>query len=198
MSKKSIARRRRLATLAALVLVTATPAVKAAEIVKTEKDGRTEIVFKGRVDVGDSVNFAIATEGLPRGTRIVLDSGGGAAVDGMAIGQRIRKMGFDTEVKDGDFCASSCALMWVAGTERFYHEKSEIGFHKVYTVSYRRQGRKRVEIKTPNALGNAMVVGYMSQLGYDMRVVEFATSSEPEELAYLDDEIAAIAGAKKL
>lgn len=196
MSKASKLRRRRNATLKALALVTAAASVtlpaKAAEI--TREDGVIRIT--GRIEVGDAGRFGTAAQSAPAGTKVVLHSGGGAAMDGLSIGVQIRKLGFNT-VADA-LCASACALAWAGGVERFVAPKTLVGFHKVYNVMVSGTGKKRKETKVPNAEGNAIVVSYLTGLGYDPRFVAFAIDAEPNELAILTPEMSEVSGAKFL
>ena len=59
---------------------------------------------------------------------------GGMTWTALQIGKIIQQHGFSTAVVDEAVCASSCALIWLAGKERFMAPTSRIGFHASSTA----------------------------------------------------------------
>jgi len=117
---------------------------------------------------------------------VLLDSGGGSVLDGIYIGRNIRDRGFFTAVPEKTLCASSCALVWLAGAQRFAEESSFIGFHAAYIL---RDG-KYIE----TGAGNALIGSYLNQLGLSDRAILFVTSAPPEGIERLSKQKAAAVG----
>lgn len=64
---------------------------------------------------------------------VVLNSTGGSVQDAIAMGRLIREKKFTTSVENGNFCASSCPLVFAGGVERRAGEKAAIGVHQVFS-----------------------------------------------------------------
>ena len=75
------------------------------------------VSLSGSIDRADSERFIQQTSGINRAV-VVLDSSGGSVLEGLAIGRNIRDRGFFTAVPNNTLCASSCALIWLAGMQR--------------------------------------------------------------------------------
>jgi hypothetical protein len=140
-----------------------------------------QVILSGEIVNGDAIRFQQSTEGLPAGTIVRLQSPGGVAVDGIAIGRLIRERQFITYSPYG-FCASACGLIWLGGVERWINPNASVGFHQVYTAN----GEER----QTSGVGNALVGAYMNQLGYPEEAIVFATVMQPEEMAWLNNDIA--------
>jgi hypothetical protein len=119
------------AAAAAILLSMAVVAAPAANIEVTgpSRDGVATITVEGTLLVGDGDKFQEKTSTL-RDAIVVLRSDGGAAFDGIKIGETIRRMGFSSLVVAR--CASACAVAWLGGTHRFMAAGSQIGFHAAY------------------------------------------------------------------
>jgi len=60
---------------------------------------------------------------------VFLDSLGGKLMVALKIGLLIHKYGFSTAVADMTNCFSVCALIWIAGKERYIGAGALVGFH---------------------------------------------------------------------
>jgi len=119
---------------------------------------------------------------------VVLNSNGGAALDGLEIGELIRERGFSTFVRKDDECYSACAFIWVAGTTQYVASEGGyyIGFHGSYLVGVDKNGVKIKGSKPEaNPSGNAIIGAYLWQLGYGYKAIRELTKSAPGELLYL-------------
>ena len=90
---------------------------------------------------------------------IVLDSTGGAALAGIEMGKLIHLKHFATFVPNDTLCASSCALMWLAGNPRLIAPGGVVGFHAVYIT------QDDGTLMTSGS-GNALVGAYLNQLDF--------------------------------
>lgn len=167
-------------TAVAAVLAYGAPA-RAAEIVHG-RDGSLHIVtVSGEIIRGDADRFLRAVAAIPRTTvaapLVVLESPGGLVVEGLLIGETIRVKGFATSVPAKKLCASTCGLIWLAGSQRFASSSARIGFHAAFVEN---AGGVR-----ETGLGNALIGAYLSRLGLSYRAIAFATSAAPREMAWL-------------
>ncbi len=109
----------------------------AAEITITAIDELlSAISVRGPIENGDGSAF----ESLARTSNakvVILESPGGALIDGLRIGRTARQVGLATLVPAGSSCMSACALAWLGGQKRFAPEGSVIGFHAAYTEGAR-------------------------------------------------------------
>jgi hypothetical protein len=108
-------------------------------------DGESTWIYaEGNFEAGDAEKFErfLDGRGLWRNQRVVLNSGGGSVLEGIMIGQIIRKHEFRTAVAAsvvvGEFsqvqagvCASACVLAFAGGVERGASEGSRVGVHQM-------------------------------------------------------------------
>ena len=173
-----------------ILLATATfafsAAVFASEINTTRlSDGTPVILITGDIEIGDGDKFELIARDYPSAI-VAMDSNGGRLAPALDIGRSIRFKGYSTVVISGSICASSCALMWLAGAPRFKSESAKIGFHASYTEE---NGTTR-----ETGLGNALVGRYLTLLNLPERAVIFATLASPEEISWITPQNAEISG----
>jgi hypothetical protein len=156
---------------------------RAADITAMEVKGIAYIVVSGELVSGDEVKFNnLAIAHSQSNTIVMLESPGGLADVGMEIGRTIYIKGFAAVVSPGKVCASACALAWIAARHRMLAMTSEIGFHAVFTKD---TGQADV-----SGAGNALVGQYLQQLGFSTSVIIFATSAQPDSMAWLTQQTA--------
>src|SRR5215475_10156487 len=109
---------------------------------------------------------------------VVFHSGGGNLLAGIEIGKAIRLKGFSTMVPDNMYCASACALAWIAGRVRLMSDTARVGFHAVYTSQ---DGETRV-----SSAGNAIVGAYLNQLGLPTSAIIYITGAPPDGMQWLN------------
>lgn len=108
---------------------------------------------------------------------VVLRSDGGNALAGIEIGRTIRLRNFITWVPSGVRCASACASAWLGGTTRLMGKDALVGFHAAYREE---DGRK-----TESGAANAILGGYLAQLGLSDRAIFYITASAPSSMRWL-------------
>jgi hypothetical protein len=109
---------------------------------------------------------------------VVFHSRGGNLLAGIEIGKAIRLKGFSTLVPDNMYCASACALAWLAGRARLMSNTARVGFHAVYTSE---DGETRV-----SSAGNAIVGAYLNQLGLPTSAIIYITGAPPDGMQWLN------------
>lgn len=137
------------------------------------------IVLQGEIKPEDVATFRGAVD-ASRKAVVVLDSGGGAALAGIEMGKLIHLKHFGTLVPEDTLCASSCALMWLAGNPRLIARGGAVGFHAVYIP----QGDGKL---ITSGSGNALVGAYLDQLGFSEDVIVYVTHAPPEKMGWLSE-----------
>ena len=132
--------------------------------------------MSGTIESGDGAKFSRIVEDTKNGL-VILDSPGGAVLSGLEIGRQIKSKNLMTGVPSSTLCASSCALIWLAGSTRYAEESSIVGFHAAYVI---RNG-KQVE----TGVGNALIGAYLNELGLSDRAIIFVTQAPPEGIEQL-------------
>jgi hypothetical protein len=134
----------------------------------------------GQIFEDDGRKFRELSQNIKRAV-VVLDSPGGSVLGGLEIGRNIKNNNYFTAVPNKTLCASSCALIWLAGTKRFAEDDSFVGFHAAYVY----KNGKPVE----SGSGNALVGAYLNQIGLTDRAIVFVTNAPPEGITRLDKKL---------
>ena len=144
------------------------------------------IGIEGEIKPEDVATFRSAADASAKAV-VVLDSGGGAALAGIEIGKLIHLKHFATFVPEDTLCASSCALMWLAGNPREIAPGGAVGFHAAYIS----QGDGKL---MTSGSGNALVGAYLDQLGFSGDVIAYVTHAPPEKMGWLSERTARAIG----
>lgn len=143
------------------------------------------VVVAGEITAADTQKFITATKDLSDGL-VVLASGGGSVTSAIDIGTLISYKGFSTFVPEDTLCASACALIWLAGKNRFAEDASLIGFHAAYVF---KEG-----IPYESGTGNALVGAYLNRLGLPDEAIIFVTNAPPEGITRLTKDLSDAVG----
>lgn len=157
----------------------ATPASAAIDH-STLEGGVEAIYITGEIALGDHAAFSEIAEKFPNAV-VFLESPGGTVIPALEIGQLVRERGYRTVVIAGSTCASSCALIWLAGTRRYLEPGGRIGFH---ASSAQEDDGRLVE----SGVSNAFIGYYLAKLELSERAVVFTTMAPPHELTWLTAE----------
>jgi hypothetical protein len=162
------------AAAAAILLSMAVVTAQAANIEVTgpSRDGVATITVEGTLLVGDGDKFQEKTSTI-RDAIVVLRSDGGAAFEGIKIGEAIRRKGFSSLVVAR--CASACAVAWLGGTHRFMAAGARIGFHAAYDAQSGQQ----------TGYANARVGAYLNRIGLTDDAVTYVTAAPANSMTWL-------------
>jgi hypothetical protein len=166
------------AALTFLIATTTVRSVTAAEIKYDEtRDGIHFLLIKGEIQPGDAEIFIKLANALPPGKVVVgMEGPGGGLRAGLNIGLAIHRRGYGTAAISE--CASVCAVIWLAGTPRYFLEGAKIGFHAAYVKddsgNFSETGH-----------GNALVGAYLANLGLSYDAVDYLTSAAPGDMNWL-------------
>jgi hypothetical protein len=175
-------------TAGLLALLAAMTHANAADItVGKFKDSENSYVkVWGEIVDGDGKKFADALNDVSvKG--VLLNSNGGSFEDGMAMAKLVYERKLWTSVRKNWECESMCAIIWIAGTVRYYGPKTKIGFHGVSTSWEVNEGNGRKGRKyEPYSAGNALVGAFFNQLGlWDIAIVAL-TSAKHDSMFWLN------------
>lgn len=135
------------------------------------------IALIGPITQGDFNKIHQMTYNIPIGQGIlILNSQGGAAYEGISIGEYVRSSGISTAVLPHDECYSSCAIIWAAGKNKYASLPSSIiGFHAIYDGYTKEQ----------SGFANAKLGAVLGRWGYTDSAIEFMTFAKPSQFNYL-------------
>ena len=129
----------------------------------TYDGGKGGVISIGaRIDAGDEAVFHGLAAANPT-TLITVTGPGGKVGPALVIGREIRARGLRTLVPAGASCASACALIWLAGSQRLLGAEARIGFHALSAI---RPGEAPVETHA----FDGELIRYLTGLGYAMDV----------------------------
>ena len=151
------------------------------------------LTLTGTIDIGSATRFA--TEIAARGEyvkTIALDSPGGSVEDALTIASLIHDKGFTTRVAAGALCASSCPLVFAAGTIRLATPQSAIGVHQIYAAqlagdpqsALRVAGAAMADAQTTTA----RISRFLATMKIDPSVWVHALETPPDRLYYFTPE----------
>jgi hypothetical protein len=166
--------------LLATTMLAATP-VCAANIYRS---GYQAVEIKGNIVAGDFDNFGRVVGAMNVGqVRIYLDSPGGSLVEGFRIGILIHELGYATVAHN--MCVSSCANIWLAGSQRWVIPGARIGFHRTFTKS--KIGNKETRKTDPQ--GEALQRKYYADIGYtNQNGIDWMLSAGAWDMNWLGDD----------
>ncbi|HAR52972.1 hypothetical protein [Roseovarius nubinhibens] len=140
--------------------------------------------LEGEIAPGDAARMIERLASLtPAAERLVLQSPGGVVQEALALGRHIREAGLTTQMLAGEFCYSACPYVLAAGATRDIDETAQVGVHQHYF------GESTIlpaafaveDIQT----GQGEVVGYLVEMGIDLRVMQPALTTPPDEIYVL-------------
>jgi hypothetical protein len=137
-----------------------------------------KIAIEGRLTLEDWHRFVGIVEQHPKAILVLGDSSGGQALPAMWMGRLARRAGYSTAVLPNKRCASSCALLWLAGSKRYLFPGAQVGFHAVY----RTVGGKFIA----DPSDNAVVGAYFHEIGIvSEKAIRHLTKASPNEVTWL-------------
>ena len=118
---------------------------------------------------------------------VVFDSPGGSVLGSLALGEKIRELGFATGVgqfKDGRLilngvCASACAYAFAGGAGRYITSpKSRLGLHQFHSKT------SAISNERSQAM-SGMLVAYLQKMGIDALAFSVSAIAGPDDMVWL-------------
>jgi hypothetical protein len=130
------------------------------------------ITITGNIELADGAEFVKMTEEI-RSASIELSSTGGSIFASFVIGERVRAKRYDTDLVDGEVCASACSNIWMAGINRYMKPNTALAFHTPY-----------MEGDPDHADGWTCILQgmYMATLGYNADDVDTMFGHGPHDI----------------
>jgi hypothetical protein len=97
-------------------------------------DNKKTLILDGPILKGDFKKFMKLVEENPKSKVLLLNSGGGFAIEGFKIGIYVNRNNFNTYVPSGAHCASACSFIWLAGNYKFWGKGGDIFFHSIFSA----------------------------------------------------------------
>ncbi|PZX16057.1 hypothetical protein LX81_02331 [Palleronia aestuarii] len=155
-------------------------------VTEVERDGVPALRLTGTIAPGDGERIAeelaprLAVEERPS---ILLQSPGGSVTDAIALGRFFREENVTTIVAMGDVCLSACPYLLAGGVTRHADEGATIGVHQHYF------GENSVlpafmaveDIQR----GQGLVMAYLEEMEIDLRLMQPALMTPPDEIYVL-------------
>ncbi len=164
----------RAALIAAMLVPVAANAADLSVVLVDTPAGLARYVYlENDVDEGDWSKFVKLLRQNPEVSGVLLRSNGGAADDGLAIAKHIFEHGLGTMVRGT--CHSVCAVMFLAGRERFITLGARLTVHS----AYRQLGDWVVE--DHNA--NGTVAWFIGHMGYPLPLARLWVSTPSDEVS---------------
>jgi hypothetical protein len=144
--------------------------------------GGGRLMASGTITPGVSQNFAAEAERHGEYIRtVVLNSPGGSVTDALAMGRLIREKRFATEVGAGQYCVSSCPLVFAGGVDRRAGEKATIGVHQMTAMHSAANGPPRDEMSVAQDI-SARCQRYLGDMGVSLQVWVHAMETPYDKL----------------
>jgi len=157
------------------------PNAKLREAMSFELAANGRLLATGTITPG--IARAFAEEVDKRGSyvkTVVLHSPGGSVQDALSMGRLIREKGFATEVAAGDYCASSCPLVFAGGVQRTAGKGAAIGVHQIYAFDDASSGTGMAGAQHVSALCQK----HLRDMGVDLGLWIHAMETPKEQLYY--------------
>lgn len=150
---------------------------------------KDRIYASGVIDENSVANFEqlVADQNI-KDAYLFFDSPGGDMKAAMQLGNKIRKLGFNTGIavfsngamlKSGT-CASACAYAFAGGIGRFYDSSvSKLGLHQFHSLG--REG----SLKEGQVI-SGVLVAYLKMMGVDPLAFSLSVGASPDEMFWLD------------
>lgn len=160
---------------ASLLLLLMTSVTFAAQLststVETPRGQAVYVVVQDDIEIGDSGRFFRLLRQNPAVSGVMLHSLGGSADDGLAIAKYVFEHKLDTMVTSA--CHSICAIMFLAGNQKFLAVDAAITFHTAY-----KQIGDWVVVDHP---ANGTIAWFLGHMGYPLPLARLWVSTPTDE-----------------
>jgi len=140
-------------------------------------------LITGSIAPGDATRFADWLASTDGAETLRLHSPGGSVMDALAIGRALRAAELSTMLEPGDICFSACPYILSGGVTRRVAEDALVGVHQHHFGE---------NTALPAFLavediqrGQGAVMAYLDEMGVDVRIMEHALTTPPEEIYVL-------------
>ncbi|MEE9433887.1 MAG: hypothetical protein V3V15_06580 [Sphingorhabdus sp.] len=121
--------------------------------------------------------------------RVYFDSPGGSLIGGLKLGETIRELGFDTDIRSIDYeyekgpvaiCASACSYAFAGGVNRFFDEgPGRLGLHQFYGSD-----SNIGDVGLTQRISGT-IVSYLDRMGVNAKSFSIASLTDKSEMTWL-------------
>jgi len=140
-------------------------------------NGVAYIIIDGEIVSGDADAFKTEAQKYPDAL-VIVGGPGGVLIEALRIGSVISEKKYSTIVLADEPCASSCGLIWLAGSSRIAEPNAKIGFHSGYVE----ENGKSIT----SGFANAMIGRYLGELSLSLSATYFITDAPPQAMNWID------------
>ncbi|MBN9242139.1 MAG: hypothetical protein J0I98_05040 [Mesorhizobium sp.] len=148
----------------------------------TTDQGLHVLVVSGEFTPDDQIQQFAAAVAANSSTVVTFDSGGGTVTTAMALGRMIRLLGLNTMQVRQLECASACSLAFLGGVSRIAAPGS-IGVHRTSFAPDSTVGRDEAVASVQEL--TAEVISYLSEMGVNAELLNFALRYDRSDIRYL-------------
>jgi len=130
------------------------------------------ITIKGEIQLKDSDEFINRVKEIKIAS-IDLSSPGGNFIAGLEIGEVVSQRKFKTRILENTSCSSSCAHIWLAGSERLIYAGGILLFHTPFMAE---------DPNHADGLASVVLGAYLSKLGYSYSFIKDAFGHGPNDI----------------
>jgi hypothetical protein len=182
----------RLVAIVVTLFLVAIPAKADVALWPRPVPGWTVIQVYGVIKPGDLATFQSYTKNVdPAATLVIVTGPGGNLLAGIGMGLLVHQNKLIVGVMG--MCTSSCALIWIGGEtgRKFYYQNRPgvltfLCFHQASRNTLQPSGRM---LPAPSDQGNAAITKYLTYLGYNRDMIEWATIADPQHRRCLTSEL---------
>ena len=152
--------------------------------------GRYDIYATGTIDADAAKRLRefIAANGIEH-ARILFDSPGGSLIGGMRLGEAIRELGFETEIRSIEYeydkgpvatCASACSYAFAGGVSRFFDDRyARLGLHQFYDANTNTADVGQTQVLS------GLLVSYLDRMGVNPKSFAIASMTDKSTMTWL-------------
>ena len=149
--------------------------------------GKALIFASGDLVQGTALKFVnfVRDQKIGR-ARIYFDSEGGNLMEGIYLGDAIRKVGYETSIgteknKLEGICASACTYAFAGGTARYiYYDKQRLGLHQFYN----NDPQNRADMGVTQSV-SSIVAKHFYDMGINEQAFILASSVKKDQMRWL-------------
>lgn len=193
---------KRLLSSAALSLFLINAAHSAEYILEYNEDLKGNILnIVGMIESNDYAKWQESLAKSKYPIKVVsLNSPGGSVDEGLKIAYDVHKLGFDTAVlpsltkeevqagKQQVLCMSICAVISLAGKNKYMAYNSLIGIHSAFEIQKDKNGKEKRVVGKQAVKANALITHFFGKLGLPIEISLTWVATEPQSMVLVTPE----------
>ncbi|MFD2738429.1 hypothetical protein ACFSUD_02495 [Sulfitobacter aestuarii] len=153
-------------------------------LILTSLEAGASALLEGTIAGGDAERIIKQFDALQSPPKtLLINSPGGSVQDALTLGRHLREAGVDTALRENDICYSACPYLLAAGVGREVPESASVGVHQHY---FGENTLLPAFVAVADIQrGQGEVMGYLEEMGIDLRLMRHALMTPPEQIYLL-------------